>query len=102
MESRGHGESREIVLVRSRGGRTELPEELLERLKIKPGRAFSVIFKDRMLSPTLRKRGVTEAEVEKISAVQLEPESNVVRFLTTEGALGGQNRIGRKAARLFR
>ncbi|HTP80705.1 MAG TPA: hypothetical protein VMM57_09905 [Bacteroidota bacterium] len=102
MESRGHDEGREIVLERSRAGGTEIPEGLLDRLHIRPGTRFTVRFKERVLSTALRKRGVTEAEIEKIAAIQLEPEANVVRFLASEGALGRHARFRKRSERLLR
>ncbi len=44
---------------------------------------------------TLRSRGVSEEEIERIAQHQLEPRENVVRFLGAEGAWGARRPKGR-------
>lgn len=44
----------------------------------------------------LRKRGVSEEEIERIAALQLEPRENVLRFLGAEGALAAHRPKGRR------
>ena len=62
-----------------------------------PGSTVTVRLTPGAVGGGLRRRGVTEDEIERISARQLEPRENVVRFLGTEGSLGSSARFRRVA-----
>ena len=64
-----------------------VPKEVLERLTVKEGSKVTVRVTAEKISDALRKRTVTEDEIDRISRLQMEPRENVVTFLTAEGAL---------------
>ncbi len=51
---------------------------------------------------SLRKRGVTEGEIERIALLQLEQRENVVSFLKVEGALAHSASFVRRAEKLLK
>ena len=51
---------------------------------------------------SLRKRGVTEGEIERIALLQLEQRENVVSFLKVEGALARSASFVRRAEKLLK
>jgi hypothetical protein len=61
-----------------------------------PGTTVTVRLTHGTVASALRRRGVTEDEVERIASRQLEPRENVLRFLETEGALSSGARFGRR------
>ncbi|HTP13228.1 MAG TPA: hypothetical protein VMM37_06340 [Bacteroidota bacterium] len=66
-----------------------IPKEALRRLTIEKGASVHVRLTPNVLSGNLKARKVTEKEIERIAALQLEPRENVVRFLSTESVLSG-------------
>jgi hypothetical protein len=54
------------------------------------------------VSPVLRKRRVSEEEIETIAIRQLERRENVVGFLKAEGELSTRRSFGRRAASLLK
>ncbi len=70
-----------------------VPKSVLHRLNIRKGTMVHVRLTAMQLTGKLRKRNVTEEEIERISALQLEPRENVVRFLATESVLAGNKRF---------
>lgn len=61
----------------------------------KGGRTLRVRLITNTISAGLKDREVSEEEIERISAIQLESREQVVKFLLSEGALQKRN-IGRK------
>ena len=76
------------------GGTLAIPGALARA--IKPGTTVTVRLTRGAVAGALRRRGVTEDEIERIAARQLEPRENVVRFLEAEGALGSSARFRRR------
>lgn len=68
-------------------GVVRVPTEMLERLTVRGGAKVMVRITAEKISDALKKRTVTEEEIDRISKLQMEPRENVVKFLTTEGAL---------------
>lgn len=64
-----------------------VPKEVLERLTVKEGSKVTVRVTSDKISDALKKRTVTEDEIDRISQLQMEPRENVVKFLTAEGVL---------------
>lgn len=62
-----------------------------------PGTKVTVRLTHGHVGGALRHRGVTEDEIERIAARQLEPRENVIRFLAAEGSLAGSERFRRHA-----
>jgi len=54
------------------------------------------------LGGSLRKRGVTEDEVERIALLQMEQRENVLSFLSAEGALAASAPFSRRSAQLLK
>jgi hypothetical protein len=61
-----------------------------------PGTTVIVRLTRGIVGGRLRRRGVTEDEIEQIAARQLEPRENVIRFLEAEGSLSGSARLRRR------
>jgi len=80
-------------------GTIRVPNPLMKRL------ADTTIVTVRLTKGTtpgnLRRRGVTEEEVEQIAEAQLEEREAVLHFLGSEGALHGDRAFGRRAAALL-
>jgi hypothetical protein len=53
-----------------------------------------------IVSNKLRRRKVTEEEIERIAGLQLEQREQVIRFLESEGTLAGSKSFAKRAARL--
>ncbi len=71
-------------------GRIAVPRRYLKEL---PRRGLlHVRLMRKRLQETLQARGVTEEEIDRIAAVQLEPRERVVSFLLSEGAFDGRRR----------
>jgi hypothetical protein len=66
-------------------GMIPLPSHLARSMT--PGSSVIVRLTHGTIHRTLRKRGVSEGEIEHIASLQLEPRENVVRFLAMEGTL---------------
>lgn len=62
-------------------------EKSVHALKLKPGSKVTVSIVGGVLSKKLTKLGVTEDEIELIGNVQLEDRENIVRFLSSQGAM---------------
>jgi hypothetical protein len=67
-------------------GRIPVPQPVLERLR--GGRKVRVRLTLHRIVSELKRRSVTEDEIDRIARVQLETRDQVVRFLFSEGALG--------------
>ncbi len=62
-------------------------------LQLKPGAKVTVHIFGGVLSKRLTALGVTEEEVERIGAVQLEDRDHVMSFLSSQGALKRSKRF---------
>jgi hypothetical protein len=78
-------------------GTLTLPQEALRKFQAEGNTKVHVRLTAHRVTSELRTRSVTEEEIERISALQLEPRENVVRFLRAEGALAGRPAFRRRA-----
>lgn len=70
-----------------RDGNIVLPRGVSRAGTLRRGALVSVQVKHASLPLRLRNRGVTEDEVQRIAAVQMEPREQVMKFLLAEGSL---------------
>ncbi len=76
-----------------RQGRIIIPDSVLQLLETGRGRRISVRLSRTPVSSDLEKKGVSEEEIERIAALQLEPREQVVKFLTSQGSLRKHKRF---------
>ncbi len=81
----------EFEAVVTEGGTLAIPGPVARTLA--PGTTVVVRLTRGSVRGALRRRGVTEDEIESIAARQLEPRENVVRFLEAEGSLSSSARL---------
>ena len=86
-----HRVSAEFEASIGSSGVIALPDDVLKSLK-GTARNVHVRLTANAVGSSLRKRGVDEEEIERISRMQLESREQVVKFLLSEGALGGKSR----------
>jgi hypothetical protein len=67
--------------------------------KLRRGKHFVVRLSEGTIIRTLRRRGITEDDIEEIARMQLEPRENIIQFLLSEGAFGGNKSISRRRTR---
>lgn len=89
----------EFETVIDEDGRITIPPNLLEQVDTGRRRKISVRLTSASLTRTLKERGVTEDEIERIGDLQLEPREQVVKFLLTEGAFSDHPAMRKRAAR---
>ncbi len=89
----------EFETVIEQDGKIQLPIALNE--KFKTGSHVTVRLTLGGISSPLKKRGVTENEVEQIARVQLEEREDVLRFLNAEGALRNNKGFCSRAKKLL-
>ena len=70
-------------------GRIALPPSVLAGLDQGSGSTVHVRVTRKMIHSALERRSVTEEEIGRIAAVQLETREQVVKFLLSEGGLRG-------------
>ena len=80
----------------SPGGTIRVPEEILRDRPWVEGSKLHVRVTAGVLSEDLKNRLVTEEEIERIGAMQLETREQVVKFLLSEGSLRSDVRRRRK------
>ena len=80
-------------------GSAVLPKSFLRGLHAGPGSSVRVRVTSKTLDHNLLLRGVTEEEIELISALQFEQRANVIAFLVSEGALSADKRFRRRTRR---
>lgn len=78
-----------------------MPPSVLTHID-KGARSLRVRLTSKVISSALKLKDVTEEEIERIGALQLEKREQVVKFLLTEGALRGHAVLKRKARALAR
>jgi hypothetical protein len=71
----------------SADGQLLVPPAAATRLRTFAGSTVEVRLTDASLSAALKARGVTDDEVDRIAAAQLESRETAARFLLSEGAL---------------
>lgn len=74
----------EFEIVVDENGSFSIPAGVVRRLQ--RGKHYIVRMSEGKLHASLRRRGITEDEIETIAGLQLEPRENVLRFLQSEGA----------------
>jgi bifunctional DNA-binding transcriptional regulator/antitoxin component of YhaV-PrlF toxin-antitoxin module len=77
----------EFEAVIDQQGQITVPGGFFERLGESPTRRVHVRLSSKELSAELKKRGVTEDEIDRISEMQLEERNQVEQFLLAEGSL---------------
>jgi len=92
--------SSEYDVVVDGEGKILLPRHL--RAKLKPGSRLTIRITEGVVSDTLRRRNVTETEIETIARRQLESRDQVIEFLSAEGALARRRRFARRAKNMLR
>ena len=80
-------------------GKIHIPKEILSTLGT--GTSVTVRVMKDMIEDSLRRRSVSEEEVERIAVRQLEERKNVITFLNSEGALRSNRSFRRRAIRLL-
>jgi antitoxin component of MazEF toxin-antitoxin module len=93
-------ESVEIDATVAGGSSLLIPREVLNRLNVGDGDKVHIRVTTSILSGHLRRRNVTEEEIERIVALQLEPRENVIKFLATESKFSRNARFKRRALEL--
>ena len=89
----GNRKSVEFESVIDRDGNIRVPEHLRRVMDETPHAKMHVRLTAHLMNSTLRKKGVSEEEIERIGNLQLESRDQVVKFLLSEGALAGNRRI---------
>ena len=79
-------------------GALALPRALAVRFR--PGSKITVRVTDGTVSASLRRRGVTEEEVERIAMVQCESREQAILFLSGEGVLASDSAFSRRVSGL--
>lgn len=79
-------ESVEFESAIDRKGKITIPSHIMREFGKRGGRVH-VRLTTNTISAGLREREVSEEEIERISAMQLESREQVVKFLLSEGAL---------------
>ncbi len=72
------------------GGIIRIPPGKEAEAGLKDGARVHVRLTPLSLARQLRRRGITEAEIARIAARQMEPREHVVRCLFAEGVLAGR------------
>lgn len=89
----------EFEAVIEHDGLIRLPRTLSSTLTA--GAHVTVRLSEGVVSRSLRKRNVTEEEIEQIALVQLETRDDVVRCLKSEGALASNRAFRQRATSLL-
>ena len=82
------------------GGVITLPPTIAGRFQV--GKRITIRVTDGTVSSTLRKRGVTEEEIEQIASLQWEQREHVLGFLETEGRFPRSSPFARRSRKLLR
>jgi len=82
-----------------RDGTLVLPKALAGRYR--SGSRITVRVTEGTVSSSLRKRGVSEEEIERIARLQLEERGQAILFLSGEGTLAADRPFARRAAHLL-
>ena len=93
-------ESAEFGAKVTDSGNLVIPAGVLNRLNLRRGEKVHIRVTTSRLSSELRRRNVTEEEIERITALQLEPRENVIKFLATESSFSRKARFKSRAHEL--
>lgn len=85
--------SNEFQALIDEEGNIAVPPELMQRFA---GRKLHVRLNSEEVSAELKKKNVTEQEIERISGMQRESREQAVKFLLSEGALRSASRFVRR------
>ncbi|HUL45294.1 MAG TPA: hypothetical protein VLY03_13150 [Bacteroidota bacterium] len=82
------------------GGVINLPPPIAAR--IQEGKRMTIRLTDGTVSAKLRRRGVTEAEIELIASLQWEQREQVINFLESEGSVSRSAAFVRRSKKFAR
>jgi len=92
--------SLEFEVEVSKDGMIQFPPAIARRFHV--GSRVTVRITDGIISAALRKRMVTEGEVEHIASMQLEQREQVIDFLSVEGAMAKNTSFRTRARTLLK
>ncbi len=90
----------EFEAILEEDGTITIPSSIAKRMK--RGERLTIRMTKGVVSKALRRRNITEEEIERISTLQLEQRENVIRFFESEGALAGERLFLQRAAAMMR
>ena len=82
----------EFAGVVSREGAIRVPQEICESMGVTSGSRVVVRLTTKNAAASLKKKDVTDQAIDRISALQLEPIDQVVKFLLSEGKMKSKRR----------
>ena len=94
-----HRASIEFEAAVDEQGRITVPPAILAGLDRKSRSTLHVRLTSKVINTALRKNDVTEEEIDRIAVLQLEPRTQVVKFLLSEGALRRDSAFKKRGAR---
>jgi len=97
-----HGVSVAFDAHVGRDGTIRLPARVLERFPAGGATKVRVRLTGQRQASALARHGVTEEEIERIAALQMESRDRVVRFLLAGGSLSGQKAFLRRSREMRR
>ncbi|MEK7263606.1 MAG: hypothetical protein AAB071_03740 [Bacteroidota bacterium] len=92
--------SLEFESVVDEDGMLHLPKELANALR--KGTKITVRVTGNVLSKEMKARKIEENEIERIASLQIEPRTQVVKFLLAEGALAENKSFMKRTKLLMR
>jgi hypothetical protein len=99
MKPEVRDESVELKIRVNAEGDVVVPRSRLQTIDASAGMQVNVRVTASRLVGQLRKRGITEAVIDRIASLQLEPRERVVRFLAAEGVLATHHAFRRRLRR---
>jgi bifunctional DNA-binding transcriptional regulator/antitoxin component of YhaV-PrlF toxin-antitoxin module len=90
-----HARTVEFEATVGQQGSLSIPESVLESLGVVEGGKLHVRVTGKGTAAQLKRTGVTNEEIDRIAAMQLETPEQVVKFLLSEGLLRGSDRFRR-------
>ena len=90
-----HVHTAEFEATIGRGGTISIPDDLAAALDLNEGGKVSVRVVTHSVMAALKRGGVTNEEIDRIAAMQLEPAGQVMKFLLSEGALARKSVKGK-------
>jgi len=80
-------------------GKITVPSSLLDQFRKRSPAKLRVRLSGHVIAAELTRKNVSEEEIERVGALQLESRDQVVKFLLSELALQGNKRFKRRATR---
>ena len=96
---KGHGGEPDFEAVIGPDGTIRVPGGILSRAGTGPGSRVNVRLLPAGIAKALERRNVTDAEVDRIAGLQLEPREQVIAFLLAEGSLPAASGAARRKGR---